>query len=57
MSKSICSLILISSLSLIAVPASSAENMGTDPKPRVGEVTERTMVEYLQFGILSYFGF
>ena len=57
MSKSICSLILISSLSLIAIPTASAENMGTDPKPRVGEVIERTMVEYLQFGILFYFGF
>jgi hypothetical protein len=57
MSKSICSFVLISSLFLVAVPASSAENMGTDPKPSVREVTERTMVEYLQFGILSYFGF
>jgi hypothetical protein len=57
MSKSICSLILISTLSLIAVQTSSAENMGTDPKPRLGEVTERTMFEYLQFGFLSYFGF
>jgi hypothetical protein len=56
MSKSICSLIVISSLFLTAVPASSAENMGTDPKPRVGKVIERTMLEYLQFGILSYFG-
>jgi hypothetical protein len=57
MSKSICSLVLISTLSLIAVPTSSAENMGTDPKPRMSEVTGRTMIEYLQFGILSYFGF
>jgi hypothetical protein len=55
MSKSIRSLILISSLSLIVVPASSAENLGTDPKPSVREVAERTMVEYLQFSILSYF--
>ena len=57
MLKSICSLILIALLSLAVVPVSSAENTGTDPKPRVGEVIERSMIEYLRFGICSYFGF
>jgi hypothetical protein len=56
MSKSIRSFILLSSLSLAVVPALSAENMGTDPKPGLRQVAERTMFGYLQFVILSYWG-
>jgi hypothetical protein len=56
MSKSIRSFILLSSLSLAVVPALSAENMGTDPKPGLRQVAERNIFGYLQFVILSYWG-
>ncbi len=56
MPTSLRSLTLSAVLLLAVVPSVSAENTGTDPKPRNDKVTQPSTLELLQqYDILSFF--
>jgi hypothetical protein len=55
MPTTVRSLTLAATLLLTVVPSTSAENTGTDPKPRI-EVTHISILELLQqYDFLSFF--
>jgi hypothetical protein len=56
MVKAVRSFTLVAALALAVVPALSAENTGTDPKPRRVEVTQRSLLEQLRYELLSFLG-
>jgi hypothetical protein len=55
MPNSIRSLTLAVALFISVVPSISAENTGTDPKPRSKHVAQLSVLELLQSYILSLF--
>jgi hypothetical protein len=56
MPNSIRSLTLAAAILLAVVPTISAENTGTDPKPRSIAVTQLSVLKLLRYEILSFFG-
>jgi hypothetical protein len=55
MPHSLRSLTLATALFISVVPSISAENTGTDPKPRSEHVTQPSVLELLQSYILPFF--